>query len=65
MYNLPEGVLNFAARAMIDVLPTPDNLKQWGIHSHESCEVCGSKGTQHHIQLLSCCFGTRQVHFQA
>ena len=27
MYNLPKGVLSFAARAAIDCLPSPDNLK--------------------------------------
>ena len=49
MYNLPKGVLSFAARAAIDVLPTPDNLCQWGKHSHDNCTLCNSKGTQHHI----------------
>ena len=49
MFNLPKGVLSFATRAVIDVLPTPVNLCQWGKHTHDTCNLCGSKCTLHHI----------------
>ncbi len=48
MYNLPKGVLSFATRACIDVLPTGDNLKKWGKKVSEECSLCGNNETLHH-----------------
>ena len=49
MYNLPKGVLSFAARAAIDCLPSPDNLKLWGKSTTDKCSLCNGKATLQHI----------------
>lgn len=48
-YNLPRGLLSFGVRAILDVLPTGDNLKQWGKSTDEKCSLCDGRGTLHHI----------------
>ncbi len=49
MFNLPKGLLSFATRAAIDVLPSGDNLKVWGKSDNIKCELCGNKNTLLHI----------------
>ncbi len=49
MFNLPKGLLSFATRAAIDVLPSGDNLKIWGKSDNINCELCGNKNTLLHI----------------
>ncbi len=49
MFNLPKGLLSFATRAAIDVLPTGDNLKTWGKTDAANCELCGNRSTLLHI----------------
>ena len=49
MYSLPKGVLSFAARAAIDCLPSPDNLKLWGKSTTDKCSLCNSRATLQHI----------------
>ncbi len=48
-YNLLRGLLSFGVRAALDVLPTWDNLKQWGKKTDDKCCRCGNKGTLHHV----------------
>ncbi len=49
MFNLPKGLLSFATRATIDVLPSGDNLRIWGKSDKTNCELCGNKSTLLHI----------------
>ena len=49
MFNLPKGLLSFATRAAIDVLPSGDNLNIWGKSDKSSCDLCGNKSTLLHI----------------
>ena len=49
MFNLPKGLLSFATRASIDVLPTGDNLNTWGKTDAVNCELCGNRSTLLHI----------------
>ncbi len=49
MYNLPKGLLSFATRAAINVLPSGDNLKIWGRSDKGNCELCGNGSTLLHI----------------
>ncbi len=49
MFNLPKGLLSFATRAAIDVLPTGDNLNTWGKTDAVNCELCGNRSTLLHV----------------
>ncbi len=49
MYNLPKGLLSFATRAAINVLPSGDNLTIWGKSDKGNCELCGNRSTLLHI----------------
>ncbi len=49
MFNMPKGLLSFATRAAIDVLPTGDNLNTWGKTDAVNCELCGNRSTLLHV----------------
>ena len=54
VWNLEEGKLNFILRAVLDLLPSPSNLKRWGKTYDSKCTICNNKGsTLRHI-LNSC-----------
>ena len=59
MFNLPKGLLSFATRAAINVLPSGDNLKLWGKSDKTNCELCGNKSTLLHI-LNNCATSLNQ-----
>ena len=48
-YNLPRGVLSFAIRASIDVLPNPTNLCLWGKKTNDKCLLCCGRGSLLHV----------------
>ncbi len=62
MFNLPKGLLSFATRAAIDVLPTGDNLKIWGKSDKVNCELCGNRSTLLHV-LNGCTTALNQGRF--
>ena len=47
--NVPKGVLSFALRASVSGLPTPDNLKRWGIRKLDKCVICGNFANLEHV----------------
>ena len=49
IYNLPQGVLKFAANAAIDSLPNAKNLYRWGKRLRDKCHLCNCTGTLHHV----------------
>ena len=50
IYNIPKGVMSFAARAATNSLATPDNLKRWGKTVSAKCPRCqNTHCTLHHI----------------
>ena len=49
IYNLPQGVLKFAANAAIDSLPSAKNLYRWGKRLTDKCHLCNCTGTLHHV----------------
>jgi hypothetical protein len=53
MYSLPPSLLGFALKAVVNMLPTPDNLARWRC-GDLPCKLCGAgKPTPAHI-LSSC-----------
>ncbi len=51
-YNLPCGLLSFGIRAVLDVLPIRDYLKQLGKPINEKWFLYGNKGIFHYIPNL-------------
>ena len=47
--NIPKGVLSFALKATVNGLPTPDNLKRWGVRKLDKCVICGNFGNLEHV----------------
>ena len=60
--NIPKGVLSFALRASVNGLPTPDNLKRWGIRKLDKCVICGNFANLEHV-LNWCSTALNQKHF--
>ena len=54
--SMSAGALRFLVSATFDVLPSPVNLKRWGLEEEDVCKVCRkARGTLEHI--LSACTG--------
>ena len=49
IFNLPRKILQFAANATINTLPTNSNLKRWGKRINDKCQMCDSKETLLHV----------------
>jgi hypothetical protein len=47
--NIPKGVLSFALKATVNGLPSPDNLKRWGVRKLDKCVICGNFGNLEHV----------------
>ena len=47
--NTPRGVLSFALKASVNGLPTPDNLKRWGVKKMDKCVICGNFANLEHV----------------
>ena len=45
---MPESRLSFLVKIVYDMLPTPHNKHMW-YGEDERCDLCGEKGTLHHI----------------
>ena len=47
IYQVPRGVMGWAARACTQTLATPDNLRRWGVKVEPKCcpEGCGQPCT--------------------
>ena len=53
MFETPEAQLQFAIKAVYDLLPTPENKNLWFRTDQYVCHLCGGKGTLPHI-LAGC-----------
>ena len=53
-WKMDDGKLKFVLRAVFDLLPSPTNLKRWGIKYDSKCPICDREGcTLRHV-LNSC-----------
>lgn len=54
LWRTDQGKLSFLLRSVTDLLPTPSNLKTWGLEDNPSCNQCGAAScTLNHI-LTGC-----------
>lgn len=54
LWQTDQGKLSFLLRSVSDLLPTPTNLKTWGLEEDPSCKQCGAPAcTLNHI-LTGC-----------
>ncbi len=49
LWRLEPFRLSFLLRAVYDTLPTPVNLKRWGMRDDPTCKLCGQKWMMAHI----------------
>ena len=53
IFGMPEAQLQFAIKAVYDLLPTPANKNLWFRTDQYTCHLCGEAGTLNHI-LAGC-----------
>ena len=54
IWSLDQGKLSFMLRALTDLLPSPANLKIWGLADSAICQLCGSSNCSLNHILSSC-----------
>jgi hypothetical protein len=47
------GRLSFLLKSVYDVLPSPTNMKTWGLAENSDCKLCGRQANLEHV-LSSC-----------
>ena len=63
MWTMDRTRLSFLLKSVYDVLPSPTNLRTWGLAEQANCKLCGKPANLAHI-LSSCTSALKDVRYR-